>query len=248
MPRHAPAPGKSAPAFRGPVRAAAAALAAGLLVAATPSAHAAPSPGDGECEAGYVGLTFDDGPTPEYTVPLLSALRDNGVRATLFNIGEKAEKNEPLVAAEKEAGMWIANHSWSHPQLTKLPEDEIRTELERTQDLLKKITGTAPALFRPPYGNTDATVKSVAAGLGLAEIIWDVDTRDWSGKSAEEIVEEAVTVQSGEVILMHDGYPATIEAIPAIVENLRSRDLCAGTISPITGKAVKPADDGPSAP
>lgn len=149
MPRLAPAPGRSAPAFRGPVLATAAALAAGLLIAATPSAHAASSSWDGECEAGYVGLTFDDGPTPEYTAPLLSALRENGVRATLFNIGEKAEKNQELVAAEKDAGMWIGNHSWSHPQLTQLPEDDILTELERTQDLLKNITGTAPVLFRP---------------------------------------------------------------------------------------------------
>ncbi|TMQ99213.1 hypothetical protein ETD83_18340 [Actinomadura soli] len=220
-------------------------LAAGFAVAAT-AAPARAAAGDPKCGAGYVGLTFDDGPTPEYTSRLLSALRENGVRATLFNIGEKAEKNRELVVAEKEAGMWIANHSWSHPQLTKLPEEEIHSELERTKDLLEELTGTAPTLFRPPYGNTDATVKAVAEGLGMTEIIWDVDTRDWSGKSAEEIVEEAVTVQSGEVILMHDGYAATIEAIPAIVENLRSRELCAGMISPATGKAVEPDDDDPA--
>ncbi|TDB83335.1 hypothetical protein E1264_28805 [Actinomadura sp. KC216] len=243
MPRHAPAPGRFAPAFRRPVLAMAAAVAAGLVAVAAPAAPAAATSGDGHCEAGYVGLTYDDGPTPEYTEPLLSALRENGVRATLFNIGEKAEKNRELVEAEKEAGMWIANHSWSHPNLTKLPEDEIRSQLARTQDLLEEITGTAPTLFRPPFGSTDATVKGVAEGLGMTQIIWDVDTRDWSGKSAEEIVEEAVTVQSGEIILMHDGYPATIEAIPAIAENLRGRDLCPGMISPTTGKAVKPADD-----
>ncbi|MFI0407342.1 polysaccharide deacetylase family protein [Actinomadura sp. 3N508] len=243
MPRHAPAPGRFAPAFRRPVLAMAAALAAGLLTVATPSASAAATSGNGLCEAGYVGLTYDDGPTPEYTLPLLSALRENGVRATLFNIGEKAEKNPELVAAEKKAGMWIANHSWSHPNLTRLPEEEIESELGRTQDLLEEITGTVTTLFRPPFGSTDATVKGVAESLGMTEIIWDVDTRDWSGRSAEEIVEEAVTVQSGEIILMHDGYPATIEAIPAIVENLRSRDLCPGMISPTTGKAVEPADD-----
>ncbi|MFI0372308.1 polysaccharide deacetylase family protein [Actinomadura sp. 1N219] len=243
MPRHAPVPGKFTPACRRPVLAMAAALAAGLVAVATPAAPAAATSGDGHCEAGYVGLTYDDGPTPEYTLRLLSALRENGVRATLFNIGEKAEKNEDLVVAEKEAGMWIANHSWSHPQLTKLPEDEIESELQRTQDLLETFTGTAPVLFRPPYGNTNATVKEIAEGLGMAEILWDVDTRDWSGKSAEEIVEEAVTVQSGEIVLMHDGYAATIEAIPAIMENLRSRELCPGMISPTTGKAVEPADE-----
>ncbi|TDD31122.1 hypothetical protein E1287_27530 [Actinomadura sp. KC06] len=238
---HAPAPRGHAPLPHILLLALTAVLAAGLAVAA--AAAPARAADDRKCRAGYVGLTFDDGPTPEHTARLLSALRENGVRATLFNIGEKAEKNEELVVAEKEAGMWIANHSWSHPQLTKLPDDGIKSELARTQVLLEEITGTAPVLFRPPYGNTNDTVKEIARGLGMAEILWDVDTRDWSGKSAEEIVEEAVTVQSGEIVLMHDGYDATIEAIPAIMENLRSRALCPGMISPATGKAVEPTDE-----
>ncbi|RKS69133.1 polysaccharide deacetylase [Actinomadura pelletieri DSM 43383] len=244
MTRRASACRRSAPTPRGLVAALTAALTAGALVAATtPPAHAT-GDDDRRCRAGYVGLTYDDGPTPEHTAALLSALKENHVRATLFNIGQKAEKNEALVAAQRDAGMWIANHSWSHPQMTKLSEPEMETEITRTQETIERITGTAPKLFRPPYGDTDATVKGVAERLGLIQVLWDVDTRDWTGKPAEEIVAEAVTVESGEIVLMHDGYPATIEAVPLIAKNLRSRGLCAGMISPVTGRPVQP-DDGP---
>ena len=225
---------------KAPALAAAAALVAAGVVCAVPGTATATA----DCENGYVALTYDDGPTEKFTPALLSTLEENGVRATLFNIGQNAEKNPSQAAAQKSAGMWIGNHSWSHPHMPKLSEQEMRSQLQRTQQAIERLTGTTPELFRPPYGETDATVGEVAEELGLTEIIWDVDTRDWSGRSADQIVADVATARGGDVVLMHDGYPATVEAVPRIVADLHERGLCAGMISPGTGRAVEP-DAGP---
>jgi peptidoglycan/xylan/chitin deacetylase (PgdA/CDA1 family) len=189
--------------------------------------------------AGYVALTFDDGPTGS-TGALLDALRASGLRATMFNTGQRVRQNPTLARAQRAAGMWVANHSWSHPHLPRLDRARIRAELVRTQDAIRSATGTTARLFRPPYGETDATVRAVADGLGLAEVLWTVDSRDWTGASATQIVAAAGRLGDGQVILMHDGIPATIEAIPRIAAGLASRRLAAGTISPTTGRAVAP--------
>ncbi|HKT03996.1 MAG TPA: polysaccharide deacetylase family protein [Rugosimonospora sp.] len=190
---------------------------------------------------GYVGLTFDDGPTAGNTTTLLNTLRNNGVRATLFNIGRNAQQNPSLVQAEKSAGMWIGNHTWTHPHLTTLSTAQITSEISQTQQVIQQLTGTAPKLFRPPYGETNATVRSVEAQFGLKEIIWDVDSQDWNGASVAAIVAAAGRLTAGQIILMHDWPPNTIAAIPQIVSGLRGRNLCAGMISTSTGRAVAPA-------
>ena len=79
------------------------------------------------------------------------------MRATFFNVGQRAQQNPALVRAQQQAGMWIGNHSWSHPHLTQLGSAEITSELTRTQQAIQQATGTAPRLFRPPYGETNAT-------------------------------------------------------------------------------------------
>ncbi|MCK2213278.1 polysaccharide deacetylase family protein [Actinomadura sp. ATCC 31491] len=199
-----------------------------------------------DCSAGYVGLTYDDGPNPGNTMTLLNALTSNGLRATMFNIGQNAQNNPSLVRAQRDAGMWIGNHSYTHPHLTQLGGSQILSELQRTQQAIQQATGTAPRLFRPPYGETNATLKSAEQQLGLTEIIWDVDSQDWNGASTAQIVQAAGRLQNGQIILMHDQYATTVSAIPQIAANLRSRGLCAGMISPSTGRAVAP--DGGTGP
>ncbi|TYB37990.1 polysaccharide deacetylase family protein [Actinomadura chibensis] len=215
------------------------AVAVSVAVSGATGFAAAP-PASHRCTGGFVGLTYDDGPTTGFTATLLSTLRKNGLQATLFNIGQHAQNNPSLVRAEKKAGMPIGNHSWTHPHLTQMTQDEMLSELRRTQEAVKQITGRAPRLFRPPYGETNETLKAVERQLGLTEVIWDVDTQDWNGATAEQIVERAGTLQDGQIILMHDGYPATIEAIPGIAANLRSRGMCAVPLSPRTGRPGPP--------
>ncbi|MEU6038367.1 polysaccharide deacetylase family protein [Actinomadura sp. NPDC047616] len=218
-------------------------LGAGLAVAATTAATAGPATAGtvADCAAGYVGLTFDDGPNPSNTTTLLNALRTNGLRATMFNIGQNAQNNPALVRAQRDAGMWVGNHTYTHPHLGQMSDPQIQSELQRTQQAVQQATGTAPVLFRPPYGETNATVAGVARRLGLTQVLWDVDSRDWAGASTAQIVQVAAQLRNGQVILMHDAYATTVAAIPQIAANLRGRGLCAGMISPSTGRAVAPA-------
>ncbi len=220
------------------VAAAMAASAVAVTVLASPSIAATCS--------GYVGLTFDDGPTPGNTTNLLNALTSNGLRATMFDEGQNAQPNPSLVQAEKAAGMWIGNHSWDHPHMTTLSTAQMTSEISQTQQVLQQITGTAPKLFRPPYGETNATLKSVEAQFGLTEIIWDVDSQDWNGASVSAIVAANARLTNGQIILMHDWPANTVAAIPQIAAGLKSRGLCAGMISPSTGRAVAP--DGSTPP
>jgi len=209
-----------------------AALAVASAVAATPANAAA-------CN-GYVGLTFDDGPSSGNTPALLNALRQNGLRATMFNQGNYAAANPAQVRAQAQAGMWVGNHSYSHPHLVQQSQAQVDSEISRTQQAIANAGGGTPRLFRPPYGETNATVRSVAAKYGLTQVIWDVDSQDWNGASTDAIVQANARLTNGQVILMHEWAANTRAAIPRIAQGLASRGLCAGMISPQTGRAVAP--------
>ncbi|MBX7548094.1 polysaccharide deacetylase family protein [Streptomyces sp. tea 10] len=214
--------------------AAVAALAAGTLtVAAAAPSHA------GTC-SGYAGLTFDDGPSDAHTPALLAALRRYGLRATMFNEGQYAAAYPAQVRAEAAAGMWIGDHSYTHPHLTRLSQAQTDSEISRTQQAIAAAGGGTPRLFRPPYGETDATVQAVAAKYGLRQVIWDVDSQDWNGASADAVVQAVSRLTDGQVILMHEWPATTLAAIPRIAQTLASRGLCAGMISPQSGRAVAP--------
>jgi peptidoglycan/xylan/chitin deacetylase (PgdA/CDA1 family) len=205
-----------------------------LLAPSTPASAAA------DCANGYVGLTYDDGPRAGNTNTLLNALRSNGLRATMFNTGQNAAAQPGLVAAQVSAGMWVANHSYTHPHMLTLSAAQMSSELSRTQSAIQAAGGGTPVLFRPPYGETNATLQSAASALGLRQIIWDVDSQDWNNASTAQIVAAANTLTNGQIILMHDQYATTVAAVPQIAANLRSRGLCAGMISASTGRAVAP--------
>ncbi|MET8765280.1 polysaccharide deacetylase family protein [Lentzea sp. NPDC004782] len=190
--------------------------------------------------SGYVGLTFDDGPSST-TQNLLNALRQNGLRATTFNVGKNAASSPALVRAQVSAGMWVGNHSYTHPHLTQLSRAQVDSEISRTQQAIAAAGGGTPKLFRPPYGETNSTVQSVASQYGLRQIIWDVDSQDWNNASVDAIVQANGRLTNGQVILMHDWPANTIAAIPGIARVLASHGLCAGMISPQTGRAVAPS-------
>jgi peptidoglycan/xylan/chitin deacetylase (PgdA/CDA1 family) len=211
---------------------------AGLTGLATPALAAA-------CN-GYVGLTFDDGPSNDHTPAILNALRQNGLRATMFNEGQFAASYPSQVRAQVSAGMWVGNHSYTHPHLIQQSQAQIDSEISRTQQAIANGGGGTPKLFRPPYGETNATLKSVEAKYGLREIIWDVDSGDWNNASVDAIVAANARLGNGQIILMHEWPANTLAAIPRIAQGLAARGLCAGMISPSTGRAVAP--DGGTTP
>ncbi|MFI6070649.1 polysaccharide deacetylase family protein [Actinoplanes sp. NPDC051343] len=182
------------------------------------------------CRNGYVGLTYDDGPSAT-TDQLLAALRANHLRATFFDQGNNSLDRPQLVREELRAGMWVGNHTFTHPHLTQIGEPAAFQEIASTQWVLRDVTGREPTLFRPPFGETDDQVRADESRIGVLEVLWTVDSQDWNGATAEQIAAAAHTLQPGGIILMHDWPPATIDAVPMIASDLAARGLCAGRIA-----------------
>src|SRR6266540_1265703 len=218
-----------------------------VAMAATATALAGTTPLVGvaaSCSAGYVGLTFDDGPNTGTSNQLINALRQGNATATVFPTGQNAQNNPSLMQAYKNAGLQIGNHSWNHPHMTTLSQADMQSQISRTQQAIQQTAGVTPNLFRPPYGETNATLRSVESSFGLREIIWDVDSQDWNNASASAIRQAAARLTNGQIILMHDWPQNTIQALPGILQDLQARNLCPGHISPSTGRAVAPSGGG----
>jgi len=128
-----------------------------------------------------VWLTFDDGPHPTQTDRVLKVLDQFAIKATFFVVGRNASNRKALVRKAYEAGHRIGNHSFTHRDLTKLTEAQVRDEIAKTHDLIAAYVGR-DRIFRPPYGAHNARVDKVASSLGYRLVLWNVDTLDWSSK------------------------------------------------------------------
>ncbi len=122
-----------------------------------------------------VALTFDDGPAGTYTEQILDILARYDVPATFFVVGGKAAARPDLLRRMAAEGHSVQNHTYSHAWLTRYSDAAIADQLTRASDVIEEVTGAAPACFRPPFGAVSDRVRRVAAGLGLATIMWDVD-------------------------------------------------------------------------
>ncbi|MCG6495416.1 polysaccharide deacetylase family protein [Kitasatospora sp. A2-31] len=153
-----------------------------------------------------VALTIDDGPDPRYTPTVLSLLEQYGIRATFFLVGENAAQHPDLVREIAARGHHIANHTWTHPDLRQLTEGKVRDELERTSDLLHRTTGRQPTWFRAPGGDWSSASLKVAADLGMRNMAWSVDPRDWARPGTVVITDRVLKdVRPGAIVLNHDG-------------------------------------------
>jgi peptidoglycan/xylan/chitin deacetylase (PgdA/CDA1 family) len=185
------------------------------------------------CDA-YVALTFDDGPTP-LTQDLLDILEEHGARATMFNVGSAAEEHPDMVQKQLDAGHLVENHTMTHADLTTLTPEHVAEEITKANEVLRDA-GADPQWFRPPFGYTDERVKAAVAAAGLQEVIWTTDTFDWKDSTTQQLVDRALAVDPGGIILMHDGQQRTIDALPAILDALTERGLCFGRIVPDTAE------------
>lgn len=188
-----------------------------------------------------VALTFDDGPG-EYTGRLLDLLRDRGVKATFFVLGEMvaADKGGLLTRRIVEEGHEIGNHSWSHPPLAGLSREQVQRQLGRTEDLVEKLTGVRMTVMRPPYGSTDAEVAAETRREGLAQILWSVDTLDWRDRVPALVIKRACAAKPGAIVLMHDIHPTTIKAVPAVLDTFAKKGYTFVTVSELYGKKAPP--------
>lgn len=168
-----------------------------------------------------VALTFDDGPHQTCTPALLDGLKQRGVKATFFLMGENISGKEELVQRMQEDGHLIGNHSYRHIQMTKEGAEQACTEIEQTEILIQSITGRRPEYLRPPYG---AWNEQLECRVNLTTVLWNVDSLDWKLQNTEQIVSRVKkAVKSGDIILMHDIFPTSVEAALQIVDDLQKQ-------------------------
>lgn len=170
-------------------------------------------------EPKYVALTFDDGPRAETTSVLLEGLQQRGIKATFFLIGEQIPGNEWLVQWMAENGHQIGSHTYTHLKIQGSNQDTILQEINKTEVLLKSILGEGEYWLRPPYGLIDEQQKKL---IKTPMVYWSVDPEDWKTLDTAQIVEHVCShVKNGDIILLHDFYPTSVEAALQIVDRLQ---------------------------
>ena len=178
---------------------------------------------EGEVALSFDGC-YDDKPLPK----ILTTLDHHGFKATFFVAGRFAQRYPRSVKRIADDGMELGNHSWSHPKFTGLTDAQIDSQLTRTNDLIREISGQTPTLFRPPFGDRDDRVRREAAADGFHTVCWALDSWDSvkKGITSDEISKRVLDrVKPGDVVLLHVGSQATADALPAILEGLDARGL-----------------------
>jgi peptidoglycan/xylan/chitin deacetylase (PgdA/CDA1 family)/carbon monoxide dehydrogenase subunit G len=196
------------------------------------------------CSKGTVALTFDDGPHGTYTPKVLDILKGRKAKATFFQVGSQVASYPKITRRAHNEGHRVANHTWKHENLTKLTNSAIRDTLRRTNRRIADTGAATPTLVRPPYGATNSRVRTVISDLGMFHVLWTVDPQDWrSGRSASTITNLVLNnLHNGANILLHDGVANsknTVAALPKIIDGIRSRGYCIGTLSK-AGKVTPP--------
>ena len=192
--------------------------------------------------SGYVGLTYDDGPTP-YTAATSDLLRRYGLHAAFFLTGEHVEKHPDAVRALVADDQMIGNHTVNHPHLLAMPAAQARKEILQNADLIEAVTGQRPTLFRPPYGETNEAIAAFALAQGMPETLWNLDTNDWSGKTPSQVDDVIGNAKAGDIILMHDDEDTDVKTVALIASTLRRLNLCTGRIVADTSPHVIPPLD-----
>lgn len=165
-----------------------------------------------------IALTFDDGPNYN-TSKIIDVLNKYDIKATFFVLGSRAINNKDILKKMADSGMEIGNHTYNHLLLTKYDENKIRSEIEDTSEVIYTATKKRPKLLRPSYGSVNNKIKKVA---NMPIIIWDIDTLDWKYHNSKRITSRVVNkVRDGDIILMHDIYSASLNALSNIIPILQ---------------------------
>ncbi|MFS0574909.1 polysaccharide deacetylase family protein [Sporosarcina sp. 179-K 3D1 HS] len=176
-----------------------------------------------------VALTFDDGPDPKVTTQIIDTLQKYDAKATFFMLGSRVEYYPEIAKQVAEAGHELGNHSWHHPDLTKMGAEKARNEILRTSGIIEEVTGKKATVFRPPYGAVNKQVRNVA---GLPVVLWDVDTLDWKHRDADLLLEKVKSLtKDRSIILMHDIHQSTAQGLDAVLDYLQNEGYVFVTVS-----------------
>jgi peptidoglycan/xylan/chitin deacetylase (PgdA/CDA1 family) len=184
-------------------------------------------------EGPYIAITFDDGPNPVQTPRLLKMLKERGIKSTFFCVGQCVAQNPDIAQQIIAEGHEIANHSWSHPLLSKMNEAAVKDQIDRTHNVIKQTTGVTPTLLRPPYGGFTVRQRAWANAVWNYKIIlWDVDSLDWKHRNpakTESII--MAETKKGSIILCHDIHKTTVDAMPATLDALLAKGFKLVTVT-----------------
>lgn len=177
-------------------------------------------PEEEKTEKKRIALTFDDGPHLIYTPQMLELLKEEQVPATFFLLGENVELYGDVVKEIAKEGHLIGNHTYHHVQITSLSLEEACKEIQETSDLIEELTGTGTEYVRPPFGTWNEELEE---RLNLIPVMWSIDTKDWTTQNVDWIVRETVKhAEDHDIILMHDSYQSTVDAVKRVIEQLEA--------------------------
>ncbi len=164
-----------------------------------------------------IALTFDDGPH-EQTSQIVNLLNSYNVKSTFYIIGSQVKGYAPLITQMHNSGHEIANHTYNHKRLTSLSKEDVYEEIEMTQQVVHEVTGEYPSSLRPTFGAMNSQLKQISH---LPLVLWTVDSRDWSSKDSNSIFNIVTKdVKDGDIVLFHDTYTSTYDALKLLLPYL----------------------------
>ena len=176
-----------------------------------------------------IALTFDDGPHSAVTSRILDTLEKHGAKATFFIVGNRVDSCKNVVKRAHNIGCEIGSHTWSHKNLSKLTVSQMQEEMKKSAYAISAVTGVPVKIMRPPEGGYNDTVKK---NIQYPMIMWSVDSNDWKYRDAKKDYDAVMnTVFDGAIILMHDLYPATAEAVEKLIPDLMAKGYKFVTVS-----------------
>ena len=210
-----------------------------LLIAAGPSFEPVRLITSGNTKVMRVALTFDDAPNPFYTDELLKILREKGVCATFFCMGNKCQLYPDLLVKILRDGHDVGNHSYSHPKLDTLPRDDWQEEILYTNRIIKRVLGYDCRLFRPPHGRYNDAILDFVYSHGMTTCLWTLTTGDYLEPTPAALIKKVMAgTGPGGIILMHDGTDCTVQALAEIIDKLRAQGYEFVTMSEMIGGRV----------
>lgn len=178
-----------------------------------------------------VALTFDDGPNANYTEELLEGLKERGVQATFFLLGNQVEKSPEIVKKMHEDGHLIGNHSYEHVNLSSLSDEAAMVQVDKTNEAIYKVTGEFPEYIRPPFGCWKSNLDYKTT---MIEVLWNVDPLDWKTDNAETVVKRVLKeVEEDDIILLHDASESSVSAAFRIIDALQKEGYLFVTVDEI---------------
>ena len=174
-----------------------------------------------------VALTFDDGPYTKVTERILKALQKSNGRATFFVVGSRVDMYKDTLSLTYQQGNQIGSHTYDHKDLSTMTAKKIKSEINRANKQVSAVIGVKTTALRPPYGNvSDVMRKTITTPM----FYWSVDSEDWKSRNADNVVKRCKKVQDGDIILMHDLYPSTAEAVERLAPYLTKKGFQLVTI------------------